>query len=756
MATYYHDTTLPWKSPSTADVAVDDTVIHVEDGSIFAGGQIVWFSGVKYTVDSVSGNDITLTTAVTTAGSAGVELVIDDLSWDGLTPQTAKRSGSAYWIFDAMSGSGNADRNTVWVRRGANIFTHGVRGVRHVDVIFWPIEGEAFYNERPQEAIDAGWDNDSGKTSYVHVGTDHFDLNASDSTVSINNVEIDADNGADDGMFVTQGNVTFRHCKITNRRTNTELAPIIQHWTGYNMYARFYNCDIYAAASIMSRDNGAGGTNAMMYLYMQDCDIDAGTGLRAYCSKDYEWQNHREIHIVNSNAVFRDRVFVQQGRHSYINGRNYIRIEGSIVHTERVMYWYTTDYNYGMSPLKVEVINSELYSNQRAFHFYHRNWGGHESNSYETIKFKNSKLVCGEHFMLFERPDQTAARLKGPIIFENCEIDVVQRLVHVYGNLSEFNKFIFTGNKIINATYLLRVDCYVSGTSTVNINGAHINGHALENIDYVNGVISNSYISGYAAVGDMTFSNIKMRNVDTQGISVNGKVDIDNCIIGRNDSANRLDNISGTIRNSKLRLSGAKPLVNGKVNLNIINCDIEGDFDSPRNSEVRIFDSRVNGASTTYLAHSNNVSKKIVPIFRIGGSDISLEVNNHSNFESLFYVDEIRGTLEDGKTKIEMYFVSNMSRDALENNFLFRLTYEKNDGGFDFVGCTIEEDNLSQWDGIPSGLMPMKAYVDFEALSLVPFMSQTNRDMLFEISASPSYAGAVKLIFDLDVKSLVQ
>jgi len=754
MAVYFHDTTLPWKSATTADVAVDSAVVPVEDGSIFTAGQTVWLAGVKYTIDSINGNDITLTGAVTTASTAGEELIIDDENWDGLTPQTAKRSGSAYWIFSALKGT-VTERNTVWIRRGANIGLANTESVGYADYIFWPIEGEAYYDSRPQEAIDAGWDNDSDKTSELNIYGQHFDISASDSEVNIANVKITSEDGPTDGMFVSRGDLNFHNCVVKNYRTHTELAPIVQHWTGYDMRVRFYDCDIYSAGSIMSRDNGAGGTNFHMYLYMQRCTIDAGTGLRAYCTNDYEWQNNREIHIIDSNAVFRDRVFIQQGNRSYINGKNYINIRNSVVHTERVMYFYTTDYQYGMSPLKVDVIDSELYSNTRAFHFYHRNAYGHESNSYETIHFKNSKLVCGEHFMIFERPDQAAARLKGPIIFENCEIDVAERLVHVYGNLQEFNRFVFVDNKIIDANYLLRVDCYVSGTSLVRINDSHIRGHALENIEYVNAVISNTYISGYAAVGDMTFSNIKMRNVKTQGVSFNGKVDIDNCEIGTNDSNNRLENISGIIRNSKIKQLGAKPLASTKVNINLINCEIEGDFESSRNSQIKIFDSMLNGANVSFFAHNNNVTKKIVPIFRIGGSDISLEVENHNVIDSLLYVDEIRGVLEEGKTKIEIFFASRFTASEFAEKFSTTLTYEKDDGILDTLDCVIEEDTASQWDGIPVGYTPIRAYVDFAALNLVPFISQDNRNMLFEISAGPSLAELSKTIFDLNTKSSV-
>ena len=555
-------------------------------------------------------------------------------------------------------------------------------------------------------------------------------------------------------MFYLQGHLYIRHSNIVSNRTNVETSSISRHWTGYHAYIIFDSCDIHApSVALMSRNNGDGGANAQMYVKLYKSTFNLNTGLRAYCTNDYEYQNTRIIDIFHSTGTFSDRVLVQQGYRTYINGYNKINIQASTVTAGHLMHYYTDSYQYGMSPFELFILDSDVTTTGISVHFYHRNYYGHDSNSYRNIILRNSKIKTLDHFMRFENPDYQAARLYGSFIIEHCELDIRYDFLNVYSNMDYFNRFIFAGNKIIRMRSLAIVSRGASGVSLIDVEDAVFGDIICAGLDNaiirLQNVVTNRVIDSGASNCSIEAKDSRMNYLQYRA-----DVDIDSCQIGNNYGSNNINDLRGIIRNSKiLNIGSSYPLSGAQTNLKLINCEIEGDFmETPREAFYQMYDCTVNDLNIPYFENRRMITKKLSPVFRLGGSDTTIEVTRHNGSVGDIVVDELRTELPDGYTKVHLYFSALNSPWNFLDNITIKMYIKDTNGDTLVIDATIAEDD-SSWDGIPDTYSKFKATMDIVESGLLPVVSTTERtvNLLF---TSPSQSTSEEPIYiDIDIKT---
>ncbi len=219
--------------------ASGDSIVTVGDASFIDVSHSIYIGAELHTIDSINGNDITLTG--TLAGEAAVDtiVVIDDSAHDAETLLTAKRS-----IFGWTPSS--VQLTKTWVRRKTLSLTVSptFSGVSSATYISWPIPGDDHYDDRPQEGIDAGWDSDSVENARLNLDATgiYFKLRA----CTIHKIDLMDMTGYEDdpsdtaSMFEHSNHyMTLEKCNINGYRLWYTASN-----STYLHYYKFIDCDI--------------------------------------------------------------------------------------------------------------------------------------------------------------------------------------------------------------------------------------------------------------------------------------------------------------------------------------------------------------------------------------------------------------------------------------------------------------------------------------------------------------------------------
>ncbi len=748
MAIYYVDLE---KTQLSTDSVTGDTIVSVDDASFISSGDDLKIGAEIYTVDSVSANDITLTSATTADYTTGTTVEIDDTNLDGLTPQTAKRST----IF--IDGADVNNVNTVWVRRKTGYtLTANSPLVSYCHIIFWPSEGQYMYEERPQEGIDAGWDTDvdnSGIDLQSHI---IYHNNGSNNTDMLyGNVKLIYANNTDStpAFIIKGGNLEFRNSKIECNRTHNYRGPLVRNEHSGTRHVMFRDCEIDIPNTSIMSVYDSHDHNHIRYADFYNTTVRGQAIFVTHCTSTNKYQGWNIVNSENSEFYLTATMIAQGGYRSYINGYNKFVLSNTIVRSQMMLSNRTTDSYWGMSPLSIDISNCDIEttSTSAMFYFYHRNSHGHDSNGYEKWKIRNSRIVSAGKLFYFYRPDAKLIRQYGTIDIRGCEIDIEDTFLHMQ-NLSNWGRFIFTRNKIIRCGRLIYSTANPDSESLISIRDGHFNNSLIYGGNKYNVSLSNVSIDGWITESNVYYENVDAVSVECRGALGYGVYRFLNSDINTVTEADPINNTASAVFKG-CNIDSVGGNIAGAVanQVTFIDSNIDGNLFGEFNSWRTVHNSTVNSVSVPYYDSSILTRKEISPIFRIGGSNGTVKLTHLQSSEiAILEMKGITGELSAGATKVVLYFASTIS-EAYMDNIEVVARYFDSAGDSRYVSFYISVDQSSSWDGIQDGSTLYKASAELVGIN-IPIGDDRRVIVEFRANIEPDDIDKVAYI-DTDLKS---
>jgi len=747
------------ESGLSADHHEGDIVGKVENGVLeldlvnFSTEDTLLINGESYQVDSISGTSVVLSSQLLSDVPSGTYISIDDADKDGLTPETAKRST----IF--IDGDSVNEPSTVWVKRNSTFeLSENTDGATWSKIIFWPKEGEEYYDTRPQEGIDAGWDDENGE-SKILFNTYYINHNQTeDARIYYINVDLMHSDVADSiPMFYKKGgDMDFVNCTIENNRTHNRYGGIIRGQHDGSRTITFRGCHIESPDAAIYGEYDSEDINHYRHVILDNTYFSGYAVFSKYCTNDYIYQNTRKSTIINNSFVSVYNVIRGSAYRSYINGFDefYFR-DSTILASNRILSNNSTDQYYGMSPVKIDIDNCTIESKNEMFYLYHRNNNGYDYVCYEDWKITNSSITCGGNlFHLYA--NERLLKQYGKFIIEDCEVNINWTALYC-DDIDAIGPIIFRNNNIVNLDSLVYVEILQEDVSIIHIRDAVISDYLVSgggkyNIDLRN-VLINGSLSGendIASEDDLIFID----NVKCGRIWTTGKVNATNSIIS-SLSDDALKYQGGSIfRNCEILTSGTDVLTGSNSSASFVDCTFDCNIDTNYSSSIEAFNCNVDGEFYPYYSRDHLTRKKMTPVYRVGGHDGALLVKQgYYNGITNISLTDINGVFEENSTKISLYASTNAQIDTLSDRskFTIDLYYTDADGVSHKVEGVASIDTQSEWNGVPDTYANIKFTFDMiTASTIIGDDRNVSIDMLY---FPKEYDENISFYVDIDLVS---
>jgi len=757
MAIYFADLKL---TEVTVDATDSDTQITVSDAGLYSSGDEIIHkpSGTVMTVDSVDdvGNVITLTDATGVAMSTGDIITVDDSANDGTSVSAAKRT-TIY-----INGTDKDNPSTVWVKRNSTMILDENSPVfQWGKIIFWPKQGEPFYDERPQDGIDAGWDDEeaTGTIDMRTFSSMHND--ADDVDFSIVNADMIIGRSADaTPMFYTKnGVINIVNSKIECERTNYNNGSVFRIDEGGlgginihidNTFVNSPDAGIMAMYNTVSWDK-------VKNLYIENgSEVHSNYMIPAISTKYRDYQGWNSLIVTDSKVVCTESLIYHKSYSGYFNGYNSFYMRNA---TARSKYFHknaSTDGSYGHNPLKVDIDKSSIESTSDMFYMHHRNAGGHEQNGYEEWKITNSNIKVAGTLFYYYKQDYMNIRQMKPLIVKNCEIDISGNVLYS-DNASAFNKIIFRDNNILNLGHLFWSDIAFDDYSEINIRDSHINGDLMTGGARMNVDIRNVSIGGKLTQSGPYISwgeTITAENISCYGFEGKGTYNISNSLIDTQSEADPFPNMQyGVLKNVNVVCYGSQILSGENARAVIIDSRIDGDIKTQYHSDVDVFNTESNSQLIPYYGRSRKMAKEVTASFRVGGSENAIMIKTlfDDSYGRQLIIDDISWVIDENSTKSTMYFATNATKEAMdEQKSMVAYTSDSN-GDIVRLEGNIMQDQTSQWNGLPVDID--RYYVEFDTSSIANGLSEDRVLKLDFIYRVPNGELPARIYIDTDVKN---
>lgn len=700
---------------TTADATSGDNIISVE-AVFFDTSHSLLIAGNTYTISAINNLDVTLNEALSGDVSAGAIIAIDDSSFDGLSPDTAKRTT----LF--IDGADINNHSRVWIRRKSGFTVESnTDGGKYTEMIVWPYDNtQSKYDIRPQAGIDAGWDNDTDEFS-LDVGVSWIGHNGSeDAIVSYENMKIDSQTADAIPCFLKKGgDISFINCDITNNRTNVNTGPFIRmqphgasnvHLTGSTYRSSGTNSSL---VGISTSDD----FNFEKNIYIENSEIISdGLIFHAYSTAIRKYQNNNSVYISDSNVACYI-VMRHSANDAYINGYNAIGISNSIVRAKNILTYYTSDRYYGMSPLLINVDSSDIETTDTMFNYYSVNISGHESNGYREWRLRDSRLVSAGNLISYNNSNdssRTASRQYGDISFKRCEVHVAGNNVLYTNNIPNLGRFVYMDNKTMSCKTLVTFSGHMEHDSFVAIKDTHFVGNLIEGVDNIAVDLSNVVIDGLITDSNVSNESVDGNNIQCTGFEGFGSYRLENSLL---DSINLSDIVpnaaSAVMKGCIIDSHGANIADSYARDITFIDCDITGELLQSNVSNRTIFNSKLNNTDISYFNSSSYTNKEISPIFRVGGSDGTIKLSGMANdIRCSQSIKTLSGELAVGASSVVLYFATPIVLSSLNKFGKIRTRYIDIDGVVALKEMIISGDTASSWDGIQNGTNTYRASCD--------------------------------------------
>ena len=698
------------KTSLSLDMVDGDASITVVDSSYLSAGDSIIIDSDTFLIDSINGNSINVNPQTNTLHSSGAVVSVDDSALDGLTPGTAKKSS----IF--IDGADANNHTRVWIRRINGYEFPANQSARYSEMIAWPLPGEPMYDERPQSAIDAGWDNDTDEF-FMNLKTFAGVHNAvTDAQIKYINMRVESDALANVPMFYKKGgNLVFDNCNIVHRRSHHSYGPFVRMEPAGTNNLKLIRCT-YTEDGVNCAIMGVYHThdfNFVRNVEIIDSEINSDMGIYLHRLGSRNYCGDTTLSIINSTAVFSNSAATVGGEGIYVNGYITVNAKDSTIRTKHLVRSSIENRNYGMPPLGIDIVDSDIESTSHMFYWYSTNYRGHESNGYKKWSFKDSRIIANGHIIYFYRPSDMTIRQYGDIIFKRCTLSATSTMVHMQ-NHSYVGSLIFVDNDILFAGKIFYSTSMSAKQSIISIRDASFSASLFYGLYYASIDLSNVVINGPITEPACYYNKITANNIYAHGFLGHESYKIENSIIDTNGASDPMPNASSAILRGCTVTSHNSKIGNGKAGqLTFIDCKINGDISHSGVSWRTIFESEVNNKSVPYSSFDMYCKKEISSVFRVGGSDGALMLSSEKMQTTGFIsTKDISTDLSIGSSSVAVFFASTASASLLNKKSSIGFRYKKGDGTIYLMPATIEVDTVSSWDGLIEGVTRYKASAD--------------------------------------------
>ena len=739
LTTYFVDLTT---AKLTADVLTGATSLELDDVSFLLDTYTVKIGAETYDIDTIVGNTVNLLSATTADYIIGDVVSVDDTALDGLTPATAKRTVQ-------IPGVDINNKTEIWLRRNVPLDMTTNITLTYSDITVWPESDKYGYDVRPQEGIDAGWDDDVDNSA-IHFNSFYIGAHGpGDNEAELNNFKLmDTDTTNAPAIYQKGNYFKIRNSEIMhNRGTDHNVSQFIRMQKGNTTTIDFVNCEIHNPSSVIVGVYNNDDFNWGRSVNFDNCYIVGVAIARMYCTNDYIYQNRLEIEIKDSILELTGNFLAYGSNRGYFNSAYIIRILNSKVNAYRLIANVTTDTYYGMTPYRITIQDSDIDTVAELVYFYHRNYVGHESNSYETNSIINSTIKCSKMFYMY-RPDRTTWRLYSPIIIKGCTISC-SSWMFFFQNGANFNKLIFLNNKVLDCGSFFYSNLSHNGISSVELDGVLIKGRLLEEADNFTIKLKDTIVTGELFYGASNSHTLEAFNCQFKSVPYLRYSDfnMESCKIGPNGSTSVLDYGTGIFKDCDIDSDGLAIGDSNESNYIFDNCNINADIYNIK--KLKLFNSIVKNKNEPYLSNQLGAISKVSPMFRIGGAEGSVEMYQCDGEEGEFKVYDISRDLIVDTTKIVMYgLTSGVLSDLDDESNILKASYRDTNNAVQYVDVVVELDGVSQWDGITPDLTRIRFIAD---MGQVLDMNPDNPTVTFRLAFRKD--PIIKFFLDMDIKA---
>lgn len=663
-----------------------------------------------------------------------VDSINGDNTNDGLTPSTAKSD------FFSLNGT-PSEENIVWVRKSSTITLVENSSISFIDIRFWPEDGDATYDDRPQEGIDAGWDDDT-KVSILDLGTYYFSVNEDSNVVSISSANIVANDAASNSSLfnTTSVDFTIQDSTISSNRVGYSFIFSLANGTGIKKYT-LDNVTINISSYVIGSYNV--DDTSHKDIYISNSDITAYAVYYFYRPYYYVYTPDVETSISNSTLNLELSVVqssISESSTKYYNYRKFsiTFLESNII-AKSVLYWdVNSDSSYWrtVAPIvfhskmikstfnlsdyivrvcgkytgAIQNFNTDIVSIDSVasifttkgiifFNKYYDSSYAQDSSYYYRVRinFSVSKIYIPEpSYLIYSLLYGPRLRLVNSYIPHDTVVASSMRSLFYVNqesgsanNVFEVENILFTEGIAIgggvNYSELSLVDCSCSYTTIFN------SFYGLK-LKLKRGTYSGGFYGDYSSVY------------------------IDNATIDSSSNQSFKSAYNLEAYNSELNLSSVQIASDITSIFQIIDSTLDMPFDPNSTSSYNIYNTKLNGIQTSYKSKSGNATKVISAPYRQGGSDGSLLLSAPINETMNADVKEIISTLSPGTQSASAYFATPRALSPAKDFITASLYCYTDSGDYTKVDCVLSDDDTSSWDGLVIGSKYYKIVADTSSI----------------------------------------
>ncbi len=676
-----------------------------------------------------------------------IDLINGDDANDGLTAALPKKD-----IF-LLSGVSNLDTNTIWVRRGSYTFLE-IKTINFAHIVFWPEEGQYMYNDRPAEGTAEGWDADVDESIFDIAGYRVTLTGSNAQLFTIANTKILADTTANVGLFyVNGGTFNIESCIIESGRTGVDTGSIFNIvYSGY-VYFNFNNSNITISSAFCGMPTGE-DMNRYWEINIDNCTIVSWGIVRKYTTLSSDYGNTMMCTINNSDITASDSILSSTG-YSRFDGEYRITINSSTVRTRSLAREAVSAGSRSSPNISLKIDDCTITTTHELLRWHAATSVSYpHPNVYPTI-ITNSTISCTSlYYHYLGSSSASDNRYDTTFTVIGCNLTISGRAFdfaytqYVYGIIFYNNNILLLGGDFIYSAYRFY------GTSIINISEAVIGGHLFYGGGGIRAKLNNLVINGYLTTSVSGNGIIYANNCSATAVHGSDVHELVNCSIGPNNGGNSLSNLKASVfKNCNIDSSGIPMLVSKNSDVTMIDCTINADIENSEDeSSITIFNSEVNNINTPFIAKELNVLKKISSIFRVGGSDGSLEISSKLSDFSSCIIDEVRGVPSVGSNTVSAYILYSGSFDLAKERISSTISYTDTSDFVNFFACEVTEDLSSSWDSVLPEYSKIKISADFKLLA----EAVLEKGVVFTISAFFYENEAKHAWLDLDIDGTIE
>jgi len=568
-------------------------------------------------------------------------------------------------------------------------------------IIGWPNEGDPYYDVRPQDGQDAGWDEGVVDLPKITINKGVDAKNTTASILGFYNLNIEtSDDGTDLAIQYSIGDVSIENCIINHQRDDDS-----------DSFISFHRIDDTNGIASLTVKNSNISFDGMLFGCRDDVtwtevDFNFNSENNSYEATDngyaiWYWRASGTTQNINSDN---DKVSAhdKNSRFVYENGDNNNLAVVTI--TINNMDFDGSYFIYGKQRYKLtlKIDNSNVIANKDdgiIVWIHNDNLG----IDYKTDLYINNSYLNGNRVLYINNNRYNSDNSSvGDIEINNCEIEVINEVIRFYSDINIYSEKLTINNNKINATSII-------------------------SSNYDNESFKNTYINIYDSVlSDNVCYHVKNYSLFAKNSSFSqlsnssypdgvNQINLVNCKVTNGSYQNDLIQangceISGEFRYGKLEFYDCKVTLDSSMNAVFKNCTTS-DFPATINKEMEFFSCVVNDNPIPYAKLTKSFRIEPSNVVRVNGNNGSLKVQNATGLYS-FNINRLKFVKLANKTKAVLYLASQGDTGSLFNYTLI-LNYTIDKEAYVYVSPTTAiTASTEEWSGLYDGYKSYKLEFD--------------------------------------------